>query len=103
MVTLVDVAVCAVVTLNEAVVEPSGTATKDGTEASVELEELRETMAPPVAADAVSTTVPLTDVPPSTVDGVRLMEAMLLVDGITVTFTGCATMAVDVTVALMDT
>src|SRR5258707_487869 len=75
METLVDTAVCAVVTLNDAVVDPSGTATNDGTEATTELEELSATMAPPTADGAVRVTVPLADVPRWTLDAVRLTEA----------------------------
>src|SRR5258706_16234968 len=103
METLVDTAACAVVTLNDAVVDPSGTATNDGTEATTELEELSETMAPPTAAGAVRVTVPLADVPPWTLDGVRLTEARLLAGGTTAIVTDCVTTAVaEITALTVD-
>ena len=60
-----------VATVNVALVVPAGTVTLVGVDADVELS-LRDTTVPPLGAAAVNVTVPVDDVPPTTVVGLRL-------------------------------
>jgi len=60
-------------TLNVAVVLPAAIVTVEGTVAALELL-LREMMTPPVAAVPLIVTVPVADVPPTTVDGATETE-----------------------------
>jgi hypothetical protein len=60
-----------VVTVNDAEVAPPGTVTLDGVTVVEELSP-SDTTVPPLAAGAVNVTVPVDDVPPTTVAGFRL-------------------------------
>jgi hypothetical protein len=60
-----------VLTVNVALVAPAGTVTLAGVDAELELS-LSETTVPPLGAAAVNVTVPVEDVPPTTVAGLRL-------------------------------
>jgi hypothetical protein len=57
-----------VVTVNVPVVAPAATMTVDGTDASEVLDD-SETIEPPVGAARLSVTVPVTELPPTTVPG----------------------------------
>src|SRR5438034_1007328 len=62
-----------VFTVNVALMAPAGTVTLDGTLARPLLLE-RETTAPPLGADALNCTVPVEELPPVTLDGLRPSE-----------------------------
>jgi len=64
----VDAVTDVVVTVNVAVVAPAGTVTLAGVAAALELSE-SDTAAPPAGAAALSVTVPVDELPPTTVDG----------------------------------
>src|SRR5881275_701509 len=85
MVTELLLPLCAVVTVNDAVADPSGTTTTAGTSTSDALEVLSETDAPPAGAADESVIVPLALVPPTTVVGVTVIEASAAVAGMMVT------------------
>src|SRR5437588_7284329 len=85
MVTLLLLPLCAVITVNEAVADPSGTTTTAGTRTSDALEVLSETDAPPAGAADESVIVPLALVPPTTAVGVTMTEASAAAAGMTVT------------------
>ena len=73
-----------VVTVNVADVVPAATVTDDGTVAD-ELLLVRVTIAPPVGAALVSRTVPVTEVPPATLEALRPRdESVAVLDGFTV-------------------
>src|SRR3989441_12848572 len=61
-------------TVKDAVVPPAGTVTLDGTVAAPVLLLDRLTTAPPLGAAALSVTVPVEELPPVTVDGLRVSE-----------------------------
>jgi len=64
----VDAVTDVVVTVNVAVVAPAGTVTLAGVAAALELSE-SDTAAPPVGAAALSVTVPVDELPPTTLVG----------------------------------
>src|SRR5947199_64770 len=63
-----------VFTVNVALMAPAGTVTLDGTLARPLLLLDRETTAPPLGADALNCTVPVEELPPVTLDGLRPSE-----------------------------
>jgi hypothetical protein len=63
-----------VVTLNVALVDPAGTVTLSGTVATNVLLLARVTTAPPAGAIPLSLTVPVEELPPTTVVGFRVSE-----------------------------
>src|SRR2546427_12910370 len=71
MVTEVEEPTGVVLTVKVAVVAPLGTVTLDGTVATPVLLLDSETRAPPLGAGALSATVPVEELPPVTVDGLR--------------------------------
>ena len=83
MVTEVDVATALVLTVKVAVVAPARTVTLAGTVAAVLLLD-RETSAPPVGAGPLSVTVPVEELPPVTLAGLRLSEESVVAGGVTV-------------------
>ena len=85
MVTVVVVETDFVVTLNVAVVAPAAIVMELGTVATVELL-LSITLAPPVTAGLVNVTVPVSEVPPVTLDALKLTDdsAAVLLTGLTV-------------------
>jgi hypothetical protein len=72
IVTGVLVATEVVVAVKVAVVAPAATVTDAGTWAAAELLEVKLTTAPPVGAGPSNVTVPVEDVPPTTVAGLTL-------------------------------
>ena len=80
--TDVDVPTGVVLTVKVAVVPPAGTVTPAGTVAALVLLLDSETSAPPLGAGPVSATVPVEELPPATLVGLRLSEAS--VGGVTV-------------------
>jgi hypothetical protein len=64
-----------VVTANVALVAPPATVTLDGTVAADVLSLDSDTTAPPAGAGPLSVTVPVEEVPPTTVDGLTATEA----------------------------
>src|SRR3954471_11384798 len=64
-----------VVTVKGVVVVPSATTTLAGTVASAVFELLSATVTPPVGAAAVSVTVPVTGLPPTTCEALSVIEA----------------------------
>jgi hypothetical protein len=79
-VTTVVLATDVVATLNAALVAPLGTVTLVGADAAVELS-LSDTANPPLGAAALNVTVPVEDVPPATVVGLRLTAESVTADG----------------------
>jgi hypothetical protein len=77
MVTFVLAETAVVETVKFALVAPAGTVTLLGTEATLELLLLRFTTNPPEGAAAVSVTVPVTLLPPTTLVGFRLSVSRL--------------------------
>src|SRR3989442_1594166 len=75
MVTEVDVATGLVLTVKVAVVAPLGTVTLDGTVATPGLVLERETRAPPLGAGPLNVTVPVEELPPVTLDGLKVRES----------------------------
>ena len=73
-----------VVAVNVAVVAPAATVTDAGTCAAAVLLELKLTTAPPVGAGPLSVTVPVEEVPPSTVPGLTLTLPSAAADAVTV-------------------
>jgi len=84
MVTVVDKATALVFTVKFALVAPAGTVTLDGTVATVALLLDKETSAPPLGAGPLSVTVPVDEVPPVTLVGLRLSEVSVAGGGVTV-------------------
>ena len=84
MVTVVSDATGLVVMENVAVVAPPGTVTDAGTWAAVALLLNRVTTAPPSGAGPLSVTVPIEDIPPTTVVGLKLRELSVAVGAVTV-------------------
>src|SRR5947209_10320106 len=82
MVTTVEEPTGVVLTVKVAVVPPAGTVTLAGTVAAPVLLLDRLTTAPPLGAGALSVTVPVEELPPVTLDGLRLREES--VGGVTV-------------------
>src|SRR5207247_1925895 len=74
MVTKVEEPTAFVLTVKVAVEAPLGTITLDGTVAAPVLLLDRETTAPPLGADALNCTVPVEELPPVTLDGLRPSE-----------------------------
>src|SRR5213083_1888957 len=74
MVTKVEEPTAFVLTVKVAVEAPLGTVTLDGTVAAPVLLLDRETTAPPLGADALNCTVPVEELPPVTLDGLRPSE-----------------------------
>jgi hypothetical protein len=74
MVTGVEAATAKVVTVNVALVVPAGTVTLAGTVAAAVLLLERETTAPPLRADALSSTLPVEANPPLTLVGFSVSE-----------------------------
>jgi hypothetical protein len=74
MVTVVSALGLCVLTVKVALVEPAATVTLDGTVATVLLLEV-VTTAPPAGAAALSVTVPVEELPPLTLLGLRMSEA----------------------------
>src|SRR5713226_3535573 len=74
MVTEVDAATALVLTVKVAVVAPARTVTLAGTVATPVLLLDRETTAPPLGAGPLSVTVPVEELPPVTLAGLRLSE-----------------------------
>jgi len=81
MVTVVDKATALVFTVKVALVAPAGTVTPDGTVATVASLLDKETSAPPLGAGPLSVTVPVDEVPPVTLVGVRVREARVAAAG----------------------
>ena len=81
MVTAVEAATPLVFTVKVALVAPARTVTLAGTVAAVLLLD-RETSAPPLGAGPLSVTVPVEELPPVTLAGLRLNEES--VAGVTV-------------------
>ena len=73
IVAVVEALTAVVVTLNAALVAPAGTMTLAGTDAVVVLLLDSVTDAPPAGAALVSVAVPCTALPPTTLDGLRVM------------------------------
>ena len=71
-----------VCTVKVALVAPAGTVTLDGTLATDGLLLESDTTTPPLGAGALSVTVPVEELPPVTLDGLRLREES--VGGVTV-------------------
>ncbi len=69
MVTAVDAATALVLTVNVALVAPAATATVDGTWATVVLLLESATVAPPAGAAPLRVTVPVEELPPTTLVG----------------------------------
>jgi len=84
MVTPVDEPTALVLAVNVAAVAPLGTVTLDGTVATVALLLDKETSAPPLGAGPLSVTVPVDEVPPVTLVGLRLSEVSVAGGGVTV-------------------
>src|SRR5712691_2932450 len=72
MVTTVEEPTGLVLTVKDAVVPPVGTVTLAGTVAAPGLLLDRLTTAPPLGAGALSVTVPFEELPPVTLDGLRV-------------------------------
>ena len=75
IVTGVDAVTALVVTVNVALVLPAATVTLDGTAATAGLPLESDTTVPPAGAAAVSVTVPVDGLPPTTVPGLRVRVA----------------------------
>lgn len=75
MVTAVDEATPLVLTVNVTLVAPAATVTLDGTLATVVLLLESVTSAPPAGAGPLSVTVPVEELPPVTLVGLRVIEA----------------------------
>ena len=86
MLTSVDVATALVLRLKLALVPPAGTVTLEGTVAAGLLLE-SATCAPPAGAGAFSVTVPVEELPPVTLAGLRASEETI--GGITVSEAVC--------------
>src|SRR5436309_6763353 len=74
MVTTVEEPTGVVLTVKVALVLPAGTVTLTGTVAAPVLLLDKLTTAPPLGAGALSVTVPVEELPPVTLDGLRLRE-----------------------------
>src|SRR2546428_8173476 len=85
MVTGVDGPTGLVLTVKVAVVAPLGTVTPAGTVATLVLLLESETSAPLLGAGALSVTVPVEELPPVTLVGLRLSEASVGAGAVTVT------------------
>src|SRR3989442_15195676 len=83
MVTEVDVATALVLTVKVAVVPPAGTVTLDDTVATPGSVLESETSAPPLGASPLSVTVPVEELPPVTLAGLRLSEEGAGAGGVT--------------------
>ena len=86
MLAEVDTATTLVATLNVALVAPAAMVTVAGTEVAALLSE-SWTIAPPAGAAPSSMTVPVTEVPPVTLEALRLSDATR--GGVTVTVPVC--------------
>jgi len=86
MFTTVELDVALVLAVKEALVAPTGMVTVAGTVASATSLLVRETMAPPCGAGALSVTLPTNEAPPVTVLGLSESEVRLgpVADGVTV-------------------
>src|SRR5438034_1322714 len=106
MVTKVEEPTAFVLTVKVAVEAALGTVTLDGTVAAPVLLLDRETTAPPLGADARNCTVPVEELPPVTLDGLRPSETRVgrggdvTVRGIEVVFVRVPEALVMVTVAV---
>ena len=84
IVTAVLEATGLVVAVNVAVVAPASTVTVAGTWAAAVLLEVKPITAPPTGAGLSSVTVPVEEVPPSTVAGLMLTEVKAATGAVTV-------------------
>src|SRR3989442_1208178 len=90
MLTSVDVATALVLRLKLALVPPAGTVTLEGTVAAGLLLE-SATCAPPAGAGPFSVTVPVEELPPVTLAGLRASDEMTgTAEGVTVSVAICA-------------
>ena len=81
MLTGVEAVTVRVVTVNVALVAPAGMVTLAGIVATAGLSLERETMTPPVRADALSVTLPVEGDPPLTLVGFSVSEVRVGPDG----------------------
>src|SRR5438093_13201911 len=84
MVTTVEEPTGVVLTVKVALVLPAGTVTLAGTVAAPVLLLDKLTTAPPLGAGALSVTVPVEELPPVTLDGLRLSDESVGGAGVTV-------------------
>jgi hypothetical protein len=84
MVTEVDAVTALVLTVKVALVAPPGTVTLGGTVATPALLLDKETSAPSLGAGPLSVTVPVEELPPVTLAGLRLSDESVGAGGVTV-------------------